>query len=145
MADLAVKQAAQRAKILIAREKNKELKNHYELKDTGFDYTSEDQELTGKIPEICRYTLQGVAKTQDGCSVLPTREGQQYVANLHWLTHLGTKKLKEIVKNSNYYVIKLFDVAQKIVNKCQVCAVTNVGYHKNAPGRWLRSNRPGVY
>ena len=86
-----------------------------------------------------------MAKTQDGHLVLPTKEGQQYVANLHRLTHLGTKKLKEIVKNSNYYVIKLSDVAQEIVNKCQACALTNAGHHKNAPGRWLRGGRPGAY
>lgn len=42
MADLAAKQVAQGAMILIAREKNKELKNHYELIDKGFDYTPED-------------------------------------------------------------------------------------------------------
>ena len=132
------------AMILIAREKNKELKDHYEFKNTGFDYTPEDQELTGKIPEICGYTPQGVAKTQDGHSVLPTK-GQQYVANLHWLTHLETKKLKEIVKNSNYYVIKLSDVAQEIVNKCQACALTNARHHKNALRRWLRGDWPGAY
>jgi hypothetical protein len=131
--------------ILIAREKNKELKDHYELKATGFDYTPEDQELTGKIPEICRYTPQEVAKTQDGCLVLPTKEGQQYVANVHQLMHLETKNLKEIVKNSNYYVIKLFNVAQEIVNKCQACALTNARHHKNVPGRWLRGDRPGAY
>ena len=34
------------------REKKKELNDHYEFKDTGFDYTPEDQELTGKI---CMY------------------------------------------------------------------------------------------
>ena len=48
--------------------------------------------------------------------------------------HLETKKLKEIVKNSNYYVIKPSDVAQEIVNKCQACALTNAGHHKNALG-----------
>jgi hypothetical protein len=41
MADLAAKQAALRAMILIARKKKKkkkkELKDHYELKDAGFD------------------------------------------------------------------------------------------------------------
>jgi hypothetical protein len=42
MADLAAKEAAQRSMILIAREKNKELNDHYELKDSGFDSTSED-------------------------------------------------------------------------------------------------------
>ena len=86
-----------------------------------------------------------MAKTQDGRSVLPTKEGQPYAANLYRLTHLGTKKLKEIVKNSNYYVIKLSDVVQEIVNKCQACALTNAGHHKNAPGRWLRGGRPGAY
>lgn len=48
MADLAAKQAAQRAMIFIAKKKNKELQDHYELKDTGFDYTPEDQELIKK-------------------------------------------------------------------------------------------------
>ena len=86
-----------------------------------------------------------MAKTQDGCSALPTKEGQQYVANLHWLMHLGTKKLKEIVKNSNYYVIKPSDVAQEIVNKCQACALTNARHHKNTPERRLRDDRPGAY
>jgi hypothetical protein len=59
--------------------------------------------------------------------------------------HLETKKLKEIVKNSNYYVIKLSDVAQEIVNKCQACALNNAGHHKNAPKRWLRGDWPGTY
>jgi hypothetical protein len=58
---------------------------------------------------------------------------------------LGTKKLKGIVKSSNYYVIKLSDVAQEIVNKCQACALTNAGHHKNALGRRLRGDRPGAY
>ena len=80
------------------KEKNKELKDHYELKDTGFDYTPEDQELTCKIPEICRYTPQGVAKTQDGCYFLPTRKGQQYVASLHRLTHLGKRSSKKLLR-----------------------------------------------
>ena len=56
------------------REKNKACQDHYKLKDAGFDYTPEDQELTGKMPAICVHTTQGVTKTQDGCSVLPTRE-----------------------------------------------------------------------
>lgn len=84
-----------------------------------------------------------MAKTQDGRLVLPTREGQQYVANLHRLTHLKTKKLKKIVRSSNYYVIKLSDVAQEIVNKCQACALTNAGHHRNALKRELGGDRQG--
>jgi transposase InsO family protein len=58
---------------------------------------------------------------------------------------LGTKKLKEIVKSSNYYVIRLLDIAQEIVNKCQACALTNAGHYKNTPGRRLRGERPRAY
>jgi hypothetical protein len=58
---------------------------------------------------------------------------------------LGTKKLKEIVKSSTYYVIKLSNVAKEIINKCEACALTNAGHHKNAPGRGLRGDWPGTY
>ena len=95
MADLAAKQVAQGAMILIAREKNKELKDHYELKDTGFDYTPEDQELIDKIPEICGYTPQGVAKTEDGHSALPTEEGNNiYTSSRTWDLRNSKKLLR---------------------------------------------------
>ena len=106
---------------------------------------SEDQELIGKIPETCGYTPKEVAKTQDGCYCLPTRKGQQYVASLHRLTHLGNKKLKETVKSSNYYVIKMSDIAQDSANKCQACVLINAGHNKNTPGRWLSCNCPEAY
>lgn len=97
MADLAAEQAAQGAMILVAREKKKKkLKDNYDLKDAGFDYTPEDQELIDKLPEICGYTPQGVAKTQDGHLVLPTKEGQQYGANLLWLTHFELRRSKKL-------------------------------------------------
>jgi endonuclease III-like uncharacterized protein len=86
-----------------------------------------------------------VAKTQDGCYYLPTRKGQQYVASLHRLTHLGNKKLKETVKSSNYYVIKISDIAQDSANKCQACDLINVRNNKKSPGRWLSCNCPEAY
>ena len=42
-------------------------------------------------------------------------------------------------------VIRLPNVAQEIVNKCQACALTDAGHHKNAPGRRLRGDWPGAY
>ena len=86
-----------------------------------------------------------MAKTQDGCYFLPTRKGQQYVASLHRLTHLGNKKVKETVKISNNYVIKMSDIAQDSANKCQACVLINVGHNKNAPGTLLSCNCPTSY
>ena len=97
--------------VITGREKNKEPKVHYELRNAGFNYIPEDQELINKLPEISGYSPHGVARTKDCHSLLPTKEGQQYIANLHRLTHQGTKKLKEIVKSSKYYILKVSNVA----------------------------------
>jgi hypothetical protein len=56
-----------------------------------------------------------------------------YNINLHHLMHLENEKVKENVKSSNCYVIRLPDVAYEIVNECQVCALNIAGHHKNTP------------
>jgi hypothetical protein len=47
----------------------------------------------GLVKEI----LYGVVKTEERKLVLPREEGHKYVTNLHYLTHLGAKKLKGVV------------------------------------------------
>ena len=47
--------------------------------------------------------------------------------------HLKNEKVKENVKSSNCYVIRLPDVAHEIVNECHACALTIAGHHKNTP------------
>jgi hypothetical protein len=58
---------------------------------------------------------------------------------------LGNKKLKETVKSSNYYVIKMSDIAQDSDNKCQAFVLINAGHNKKAPGRWQSCNCPEAY
>jgi hypothetical protein len=81
----------------------------------------------------------------DGKPILPSREVHEYIKNLHSLTHLGAKKLKELVQTSNYYVIGLNDIVQEVARSCHACALTNAGKLPFTPGRRLRGDRPGPY
>ena len=61
------------------------------------------------------------------------------------MTHLGAKKLKGVVRSSDYYVIGLSDLAEEIVKSCKACAMTNAGHSMYTPGKRFRDDRPGAY
>ena len=61
------------------------------------------------------------------------------------MTHLGAKKLKGVVRSSDYYVIGLPDMAEEIVKSCKVCAMTNTGNSMYTPDKRFRGNRPEAY
>jgi hypothetical protein len=68
---------------------------------------------------LVKEILYGVVETEEGKLVLPREEGHKYVTNLHYLIHLGAKKLKGVVRFSDYYVIGLSDLAEEIVKSCK--------------------------
>ena len=80
-----------------------------------------------KLKIVQGYSPYGVAETEDGKSILPQKEGRCYVTNLHQLTHLGTKKLKDVIRHSDYHVMGLSDIAQEVVQNCRACALINTG------------------
>ena len=129
MADMAAKQAAQGAMILIANQGIKNSKDYYNIRETSFRYTPKDHRLMEKLKIIYSYTPYKITETEDGKSILPQKEGHQYVTNLHQLTHLGTKKVKDIVRHSDYHVMGLSDIAQEVVQNCKACTLTNSGHH----------------
>ena len=43
---------------------------------------------------LVKETLYGVVETEEIKLILPWKEGHKYVTNLHYLTHLGAKKIK---------------------------------------------------
>jgi hypothetical protein len=46
---------------------------------------------------LVKETLDRVVETEEEKLVLPREEGHKCVTNLHYLTHLGAKKLKGVV------------------------------------------------
>jgi hypothetical protein len=55
------------------------------------------------------------------------------------------KKLKGVVRSSNYYVIGLSDLAEEIGKSCKTCAMINEGHSMYTPGKRLRGNLPRAY
>ena len=76
---------------------------------------------------------------------LTEEEGRDYLANIHHLTHLGTKKLLKLVSKSPYYIPGLKSIVEEIVKNCCACALTNAGSSRLQEGKRLRGDRPGTY
>jgi hypothetical protein len=140
LADLTAKQAAQKAMILAV----KEPKDYYDVRKTSFRYTPKDYQVMDKL-RLVKETPYGVVETEEEKLVLPWEKGRKYVTNLHYLTHLGAKKLKGVVRSSNYYVIGLSDLAEEIVKSFKACAMTNAGHSMYIPGKRIRCDQPGAY
>lgn len=94
---------------------------------------------------LIKETPYGVVETEEGKLVVPREEEHKYVTNLHYLTHLGAKKLKGVVRSSDYYVTGLSDLAEEIVKSCKACAMSNAGHSIYTPRKRLRGYQPGAY
>ena len=81
----------------------------------------------------------------NGKIILPQKEGKTFIENIHLLSHLGAKHLQTLVKASTFYVLRLSDVAEAVVKKFVLCAMTNVGHSRYPPGRRLQGDHSGVY
>ena len=66
---------------------------------------------------------------------MPYKEGRAYVERIHRLTHLGAKKLCDLIQSSNYYVIKLHSIAEQVA-KTKASALTNAAHPFNEPGKY---------
>ena len=136
MADLTAKQVAQGAMMLAV----KEPKDYFDVRETRFRYISGDYQVMDKLG-LTKETPYGVVETEKGKLVLPQEEECKYVVtNLHYLTHFEAKKLKGVVRSSNYYVIGLSDLAEEIIKSCKTCAMTNAGHSMYTPGKRLRGD-----
>ena len=75
---------------------------------------------------------------------LTEEEGLDCLTNIHCLTHLGLKKMAELVNRSPYHIPRLQKAVEDLVKNCRACALTNAGPNKYHGGRCLRGVRPGT-
>ncbi|XP_073069533.1 uncharacterized protein [Manis javanica] len=137
-ADQAAKQAAQGMNILplqVCPEAT-----HIE----SFQYTPEDLVCINKLG-FKNSSPQEIYKSEKGKVVLPRKEAEEYLRQLHQLTHLGAKNLKTLVRDSPYHIIGLGKLADEIVKNCVPCQLVNVSKNQAISGKRLRGDRPGTY
>jgi ribonuclease HI len=146
MADVAAKQAAQGVTIIIGRDRP--LPEPSPATSPNYTYSDENFRLLESM--ICHkqtqeFNFQGLAQTTDGRIILPTKEGKSYVHKLQQLTHLRSEKLLQLVKSSNYYILKLNSIVKQVLESCQACAFTNAARPCKEQGKRQWGDHPGVY
>lgn len=82
---------------------------------------------------------------RDGRILLPHREAEQMIQQMHQWTHLGEKKLIATLKNTKYIIPQLKNLVYHVVPNCIACQNVNTHPNKSPSGKRLRGDRPGVY
>ena len=84
------------------------------------------------------------AKTKTGKLILPRRLGKKLIDQIHQGTHLGARKLKELI-GKQFQVSKLGHMVQDIVDRCAQCQAVNAGGARMGRGKRERGKEPGIY
>ena len=71
-----------------------------------FQYSKEDYKLMSHL-DIQLESPYGARETTNGKLVLPRKEAIEFMKHLHRLTHLGTKRLIQLIKSTDYHIIGL--------------------------------------
>ena len=63
-------------------------------------------------------TMPQLAEEETERKVLTEEEGLKYLADIHHLTHLGSKKMIKLVSRSPYHILGLQKAAEDLVRNC---------------------------
>ena len=107
------------------------------------DYSEED------LKYLQKWTKLGYegdwAKTRAGKLILPRTLGKKkLVSQIHQGTHLGTRKLKELM-GKQFQVSNLERMAQDVVDKYTQCQAVNAGGTRMGRGKRERGREPRIY
>ncbi|XP_058432216.1 uncharacterized protein K02A2.6-like [Marmota monax] len=78
---------------------------------------------------------------------MPLKNAKQLVKSLHRLTHLGAKKMKELLERGEgtLYLPNRDRLLQRVAENCQACAQVNAGKVKLGTGVRVRGHKPGTH
>ena len=63
-------------------------------------------------------TMPQLAEEETEGKVLTEEEGLKHLADIHRLTHLGSKKMIKLVSRSPYHILGLQKAAEDLVSNC---------------------------
>ncbi|XP_047373772.1 LOW QUALITY PROTEIN: uncharacterized protein LOC124959244 [Sciurus carolinensis] len=106
-------------------------------------YTEEDLSWIHQQP--LAQCLDGWWKDSENRIILPELMGQKVLCRLHRTTHMGTRKLQDLVLQAGIKIKGVQNKIEQIVKNCRVYKLTNAGYSKCESGNRLRGDRPGAY
>ncbi|XP_047402925.1 uncharacterized protein LOC124980911 [Sciurus carolinensis] len=81
-----------------------------------------------------------------GTTIMPLRNAKELIKSLHRLTHLGTKKMKNLLDRGegNLYLPHRDSLIKQAVENCQACAQVNAGKINTGAGVRAKGHKPGT-
>ncbi|XP_017717631.1 PREDICTED: uncharacterized protein LOC108522041 [Rhinopithecus bieti] len=107
------------------------------------DYSEDDLQWISKLPGTQVSNLWW--KDSNNNTILPEKLGQRVIEHIHRSTHLGTRRMLDLIQHTG---LKIKNASEKIdatVKNCVVCQLNNAGHGTHTAGKRQRGDRPGIY
>ena len=110
-----------------------------------FTYTAEDLALIFKDSSHQFNKNKRLWYTSREKKILPQRQAEAMIKQMHQWTHLGVNKLIQTFSKTKYHVPGLKHLVEQEVHKCVPCQKVNVCPTTVDLGKRYRGDLPGVY
>ncbi|XP_053066949.1 uncharacterized protein LOC113593324 isoform X2 [Acinonyx jubatus] len=105
-------------------------------------YSQEDLQWIKKLPMAQK--IKGWWYTPNKKLVLPDRLGVSVLEHMHRSTHMGARKLKDLIRHAGIKIHQQDTKIEQVVSACKTCQLTNARATSNKKGTRLRGTRPGA-
>ncbi|CAD7675013.1 unnamed protein product [Nyctereutes procyonoides] len=112
------------------------------LPDTP-NYTDADLHWIKRLPMT--QCLRGWWRATDPSIILPEELGRRVLSQMHRSTHMGTRKMEDLIRHAKITIKDSRAKMEQIVASCHTCQLTNATTHGSNLGTQLRGDRPGAY
>ncbi|XP_059537141.1 uncharacterized protein LOC132226566 [Myotis daubentonii] len=105
-------------------------------------YSQEELQRIRKLPRA--HEIKGWWHTPEGELILPDRLGDTVLEHMHRSTHLGTRKMKDLIRHAGIKIHQQDTKIDQVVSACKTCQLTNTRAGSNERGTRLRGTKPGA-
>ncbi|XP_060222450.1 protein NYNRIN-like isoform X1 [Meriones unguiculatus] len=106
-------------------------------------YTKEEIQWAKNQP--MSQCLEGWWHSSEGKLILPNSLARTILKKIHRVTHMGSKRMADAVRQSKVTFRDIHKTIDDIVTNCKACQLTNATNQSQHPGTRLRGKRPGAY
>ncbi|XP_023601033.1 uncharacterized protein LOC111823511 [Myotis lucifugus] len=105
-------------------------------------YSQEELQRIKKLPKA--QEIKGWWHTPEGELILPDWLGDTILKHMHQSTHLGARKMKDLIQHARIKIHQQNTKIDQVVSACKTCQLTNARVGSNKEGTRLRGTKPGA-
>ncbi|XP_070279623.1 uncharacterized protein [Myotis yumanensis] len=105
-------------------------------------YSQEELQRIKKLPKA--QEIKGWWHTPEGELILPDWLGDTVLKHMHQSTHLGARKMKDLIQHARIKIHQQNTKIDQVVSACKTCQLTNARVESNKEGTRLRGTKPGA-